>query len=185
MWYDGAVKVSWWIVLILFLAGFAALNIWVYPRVPGRIPVHFALDGTPDVWHAKTPLAWFTPFVISLGFSLLFFILAVTIRRIGAKNPAVLSIPMKSAFLKLPPDRRTFAFDAMEEFLALQAVLLSLLFFSIQVATYAYLVKEIPVNTIVFPVFTVYTLVITVSTIAFYAVLKRRIEEEVRAFLQE
>jgi uncharacterized membrane protein len=44
------------ILLILAMLGFA---LWAWPRLPGRIPAHFGIDGRPDAWTGKGISSWF------------------------------------------------------------------------------------------------------------------------------
>jgi len=54
-----------WTGVVFFLVLHALGSLLAWSRVPDRIPIHFSFGGTPDVWAAKSPAAWFGPWLVS------------------------------------------------------------------------------------------------------------------------
>lgn len=102
---------------------------WFYPGLPAQFPVHFALDGTPDRFAAKTPGEWFLlPSLVS-GLHLLFaLVLPWWIQRLAARNSPFLNLPDKAAFAALPTAARVRAVLPVLSLLQLLAAEITLLF---------------------------------------------------------
>jgi uncharacterized membrane protein len=116
------------VLLVALFAGSA----WAYPRLPGRIPMHFDLAGRPDAWAGRSIFSWFMlPTVAALLAGFMRWISGV-----GARNPHTWNLPEKRRFLAMSPQARAPIVARMQEFLALVGVLVTALMGAIQVAVY-------------------------------------------------
>ena len=97
------------------------------------------------------------------------------IYKFGRKNPAVLTIPLKHYFLKLPFEKQLFVFDYMSRFLAVQAILVTALFGALQAAIYFTATEHISASYLLLPAFFSYAVLVTGTTFLFYMSLKSQI----------
>ena len=81
------------VVLLVFLAG---MIFYYHPRLPAKIPMHFAGDGTPNGWGGKGSLIGI--FIIALGINGILYLIIFSMRWFS-KHPSLLSIPYKD----MPP----------------------------------------------------------------------------------
>lgn len=114
------------------LGALFAGSILAWPYLPGQIPAHFGLDGTPERWAETTPLAWFAMPLVALGANLLLYISAF----LASRNTRYLSIPDKERLLSLPPERQQPVLEALRVSLQAVCLPLTLVFCLVQVATY-------------------------------------------------
>ncbi len=97
-------RLAHWLNSIL-LFGLFCFSGWAYPRLPGRIPVHFNASGNPDCWAEKSRGLWFALPIVALGMTGLMYLMSLAVK--GARrNPRWLNIPNKAQFLALPPERQ-------------------------------------------------------------------------------
>jgi len=89
----------------ILLLGLLFFSEWAYPRLPGRIPVHFNASGNADCWAEKSRGLWFALPIVALGLTGLMYLMSLAVS--GARhNPRWLNIPHKAQFLALPPERQ-------------------------------------------------------------------------------
>lgn len=109
-----------------------AFSIWVWPRLPERIPVHFGADGQPDRWSEATLVSWFmlpAIGVISWAF----------VRVAGAwalRRPERMNLPSGGTVADYPPEVRPAVVEHMRGFLALVGFEVLLIFGLIVVGSY-------------------------------------------------
>ena len=115
---------AWTALNLLLLALFFLVSAAVYPSLPARIPLHFALDGRPDWWVARSWLAWFALPLLGVGCVLL-------VEGAGwasQRQPQLWNVPEQRRFLELTPEARAPLVARLRGFLTrIQAALLLLL----------------------------------------------------------
>ncbi|HST58559.1 MAG TPA: DUF1648 domain-containing protein [Longimicrobium sp.] len=116
---------------ILVLALFAA-SAWAYPRLPERIPIHFGFSGQPDAWAGRSIASWFLLPAITAALALMMHAISMY----GASNPHLWNLPDKRRFLALPRAEQAPILARMQRFIAMIAVVLTLLLGSIQAGIY-------------------------------------------------
>ncbi|MGA2531577.1 MAG: DUF1648 domain-containing protein [Candidatus Aminicenantales bacterium] len=99
-----------------------------YAALPGRVPVHFGISGTPDRWGSKSEFLVLV--AVSWGLTILFYAFTLAVPRL-ARNPQYLNIPRKDEFLKLRPEKQAPFWDFLQEFMAGLAVSVNLIFYLI------------------------------------------------------
>lgn len=117
-------------VAFLLLYGMGVVLTW--SDVPGRIPMHFGLDGEADRWTERAGLIWF-------GLPALAAALAVFIRTLGrfaVRNPEIWNVPRKEFFLRLSPDQRAPVVESLESYLAGTSLAMGCLFAALQAGVY-------------------------------------------------
>lgn len=116
--------------LLAVLVGASAV---VYPRLPGRFPVHFDVQGHPNRYATGGSLEWF---IVPLVAGFLVALLAV-VGRLSYGRPDLVSVPDKERLLRLPRERRDRVVHVMVAWLDRMATLLLCLFGLIQASIYA------------------------------------------------
>lgn len=157
-----------WFLLLLLLVLYAVVLWRLYPHMPRRLPYHFDTTGVADVMQAKSLKRWYAPFSTVLFLSLVFFICGRFLVRAGEKTPGTFSVPLGAGFGKLPLEIRTRVFRLLDTYLAFHAVLLVLLFFSIQSFTYLHMTRHPKVAIPLYLSFFFYALTIMFGTYMFY-----------------
>jgi uncharacterized membrane protein len=109
------------VVLSAFLVGMVCYYI---PRLPAKIPMHFAADGTPNGWSDKSGLIGLL--AVALGITGIFYIIMFSLRSLS-KRPSILNIPRKELFLALPPEKKEIYWNLMKEHLAAMAAAMNIL----------------------------------------------------------
>jgi uncharacterized membrane protein len=117
-------------VVFLALTTYTVLS--AYPRLPGRIPVHFNIAGDPDRWGEKSEILILVAVV--WGLNILLYAFAVSMPRL-ARNPQRLNIPHKQEFLKLPVEKQALYWDLLREFMTGMTVAVNLVFYLLVHAT--------------------------------------------------
>jgi uncharacterized membrane protein len=117
------------LVLIALMGGYVAS---VYPRLPGRIPIHFNMAGEPDRWSGRGGLV-LLPVLAVLMTAGLYLVIRLTPK--WAANPRYLNIPHKAEFLRLPAEKQAAYWNLYKEFFAALAAAMNLLFYLIVRAT--------------------------------------------------
>jgi hypothetical protein len=115
------------LILVLF-AGSA----WAYPHLPERIPVHFGFSGQPDRWESRSITSWFLLPAITAVLALLMH--GITL--FSVSNPELWNLPDKRRFLALPRAEQAPIIARMQRFIALVAVVATLLLGAIQAGIY-------------------------------------------------
>ena len=86
-----------------------AWAVWLWPDVPGRVPVHFGLNGEPNAWADRSAWSWFglpaVGLAIAAGVDVL---LRWSLSRPGAPG---INLPQKETVLALPPERQAPVWD--------------------------------------------------------------------------
>ncbi|HYW11048.1 MAG TPA: DUF1648 domain-containing protein [Longimicrobium sp.] len=116
---------------ILILALFAG-SAWAYPHLPERIPVHFGFSGQPDAWAGRSIASWFLLPAITAALALMMHAMAAA----GASSPHLWNLPEKRRFLALPRTEQAPIIARMQRFIALIAVVATLLLGAIQAGIY-------------------------------------------------
>jgi uncharacterized membrane protein len=116
------------ILIVLLFAGSA----WAYPRLPERIPIHFGFSGQPDAWAGRSIASWFLLPAITAVLALMMHAMAAS----GASNPHLWNLPDKPLFLRLPRPEQAPIIARMQRFLAMLAVVVTLLLSAIQAGIY-------------------------------------------------
>ncbi len=122
---------------IAVLHGFVLLlfwtqALWLWARLPARIPVHFGGDGLPDRWLHATPLAWLALPLTGTALSGLVW----GIGRWAATVPRLWNVPEKERFLALSPQARAPIVGTVRGFLDGVGILTIVFFDLIQWWTY-------------------------------------------------
>lgn len=107
-------------------AGIAGLTAWlvsVWSTIPNRIPVHFGLSGVPDSWGDKSELLALS--LVGLGINVLILGLSALVPRLRGKW--VVSLPGKGDVLALPKERQTPYWNIAKEFMALMALMITVI----------------------------------------------------------
>jgi CubicO group peptidase (beta-lactamase class C family) len=117
------------ILLILAMLGFA---FWAWPRLPGRVPVHFGIDGRPDSWTEKGTSSWFALPGVAVLLTLLMGAFRVLMRR----YPHLVNLPDQSHLTDLPEAARGPVLEMLSGFLALVQTELLVIFGLIQIASF-------------------------------------------------
>lgn len=124
---------AWAFRCLLLLALLSVALLWthaalLYPALPDRIPTHFDAAGTPDRWAARSPANWFLLPSLAVVIVALFLSIAWWGRALVVRAPGIVNMPYKRLFLRLSPDARIRVFEPTRVFLALFALLLTVLF---------------------------------------------------------
>jgi len=109
------------VALSAFLVG---MVLYYIPRLPAKIPMHFAADGTPNGWSDKSGLIGLL--IVALGITGIFYIIMLSLRSLS-KRPSILNIPRKELFLALPPEKQEIYWNLMKEHLAAFAAAMNVL----------------------------------------------------------
>lgn len=80
-------------LLVIIPLGFA---IWLHPRLPGRIPVHFGADGRPDAWGGPDSI-YLGPSIMA-AVSLIVFVILTNLKRIDPKRHSAAHPMLMQAF---------------------------------------------------------------------------------------
>lgn len=116
---------------ILILALFAG-SAWAYPRLPGRIPVHFGFTGQPDRWESRSVASWFLLPAITGVLALVMHATSVY----SVSHPELWNLPDKRHFLALPRAEQAPIIARMQRFIAMIAVVVTMLLSAIQAGIY-------------------------------------------------
>ena len=168
-----------WLFLVFLLLIHSLFIVATVTSLLGEVLGRGVLTGEPDSWSRATPFLWSAPLIISLGFSILFFFSSLAVRRAGINHPELLSLPMKSQFLKLPSYERVRILTVAENNFFLQSILLFLLIAAMHGAIYLNISKGTSFNTLFLPVFLLYLAALFFSVIHLYRKLKRQIQEAI------
>lgn len=95
-------------------------------RLPEIIPIHFSIDGTPDNWSGKK--SFLNEMIIVVWALNAFLYLIIFLIPWFRKHPALISIPHKEIFLKLPPEKQQVLWNLLVEFLAALLTAVNILF---------------------------------------------------------
>ena len=120
-------------LLALFVAG----SLWVWPSMPDAFPIHFDLSGTPDRRAETTLFNW-------LLLPLLAIAIAALIHGIGqwvGRSPNALNMPNQERYDALPTEAKYDLARRAEHFLHAVAIGGTLLFATLQVASYQVAMK--------------------------------------------
>ena len=115
-------------LLAALYAGSAA----AYPRLPGRIPIHFDLAGNPDAWASTSLLSWFLLPLIATAMAGFLFVIG----RVSEYRPELWNVPEKPRFLALPAEARAPIAARLRAFMALMAVVTTAVMSTIQVEVF-------------------------------------------------
>ena len=97
------------LVLVLFWTQ----ALWLWPRLPARIPVHFGASGAVDRWAPTTLVTWFAlPLLAALISASLW-----GLGRWAVTAPKLWNVPEKERFLALSPEARAPVMDMVRGFL--------------------------------------------------------------------
>jgi uncharacterized membrane protein len=116
---------------VLLLALFAG-SAWAYPRLPGRIPMHFGFSGQPDAWASRSLVSWFLLPAITAALALGLHAIAAS----TANHPELWNVPDKRRFLALDAAARAPIVAKLREFVAFVGVVVTALMLVIQAAIY-------------------------------------------------
>lgn len=117
---------------LVLLAALFAGSAWAYPRLPGRIPMHFDLSGQPDRWAERSLFNWFLLPVFTAVLALFLHWIA----GVAARNPHTWNVPDKGRFLAMSPGARAPIVARMQAFVAFVSVVVTLLMSAIQFAIF-------------------------------------------------
>lgn len=161
-------------VLVLFWTQ----ALWLWPRLPARIPVHFGAGGTPDRWAGTTLLSWFLLPLVGTGLSALLW----GIGRWSVTVPRLWNIPQKERFLALSTEARAPIMNTLRGFMDGMAVAMLVLFDVIQWWTYRTAMGAAPGLPRLFPLIVAAIVVgAVIASVALYVRLQRQILEASRA----
>jgi uncharacterized membrane protein len=110
-------------VALLFLMGMTVSA--AYPKLPGRVPMHFDIAGRPDRWSGRSGLIVLLVLAAALT-AVLYVIIALSAK--WAANPRYLNIPRKEEFLRLPAEKQAAYWAVTREFFAGLAASVNLMF---------------------------------------------------------
>lgn len=116
---------------VLLLALFAG-SAWAYPRLPGRIPMHFGFSGQPDAWASRSIFSWFLLPIITAALALGLNAIAAS----TAAHPELWNVPDKRRFLAMGAAARAPIVVKLREFVAFVGVVVTALMVVIQLAVY-------------------------------------------------
>lgn len=116
------------LLVLALLAGSA----WAYPRLPGRIPIHFGLSGEPDRWAARSVISWYLLPAIAVATALGMHAISVY----GTRWPEAWNLPEKRRFLALPRSAQAPIIERMQGFLAFTGLVVTALFSVLQAGIY-------------------------------------------------
>lgn len=111
------------LVLLLLMGVFAVQS---YPRLPGRVPMHFNAAGQPDRWGGKEGLI--VLFAVPAVMTAVLYLLVAAAPRLG-QNARHVNIPHRAEFLKLPAEKQAVYWALYKEFFAALAASMNLLFY--------------------------------------------------------
>jgi len=114
------------------LAAYAAVCVVVWPRLPARIPLHFALNGTVDRWVERNFFVW-------LGLPLLLgviFLLIDLSAKAATQRAEYWNVPEKKRFLALTDEQRAPIFAELRRMLDVVCLFLLAVFVAIHTMMY-------------------------------------------------
>jgi uncharacterized membrane protein len=114
------------------LVGYWALCFVLYPRLPGRIAIHFDARGQADGWTDRPWLAWFGMPLLATATALLI----IGCAKLARQNPHLWNIPEKKRFLALTPEQREPILVELDKMLDLVTVYTVAVFLIVQVEIY-------------------------------------------------
>lgn len=121
-----------WRLNVAFYLLYAMGVVLTWGDLPGRVPLHFGLDGEADRWTERVGLIWFGLPALAAG-------LTVFIRTLGgfaARNPEIWNVPRKEVFVRLSPDQRAPVIASLEGYLAATSLAMGCLFATLQVGVF-------------------------------------------------
>jgi uncharacterized membrane protein len=120
------------LIALGLLAALYAGSAAAYPRLPERIPIHFGLAGNPDGWAGTSLLSWFMLPLIATAVAGLMLVAG----RLSEYRPELWNVPEKPRFLALPAEARAPIAARLRAFMALMAVMTTVLMGVIQVEVF-------------------------------------------------
>lgn len=117
---------------LLAVVGMWAFSAWAWPRLPGRIPLHFGPDGTPDRWGPPTATNWFLLPTLVVALNLVLLAAGRWIRR----DPSRINLPGGQRVDELPEAARTAVGDLMHTTLGVVQLMMNGVFILIQTTQY-------------------------------------------------
>ncbi|HSK20796.1 MAG TPA: DUF1648 domain-containing protein [Longimicrobiales bacterium] len=153
------------------------LSLYVYPELPERIPLHFAADGTPDRWGARSLLKWLLlPLIGAATIGLLYGVAWFLPGR-----PHLLNMPDKKKLLELPRPLQDRVLAAAVAMMYYTALALAVMFASIQYGAWVSATTGTSSSaTVVGIIFAL--VVMPFVTIGFLVVIQRRLDEAWREY---
>ncbi|HEX6041894.1 DUF1648 domain-containing protein [Longimicrobium sp.] len=116
----------------VLLAALLAGSAWAYPRLPGRIPMHFNAAGQVDRWEGRSPASWFMLPILAAVLAVFMWGIGI----IGERHPHTWNVPDKPRFLALSPEARAPIMARMGEFLAFVSLMCTALMSALQLTLY-------------------------------------------------
>ena len=163
-------------IALLGLFGFTG---WAYPRLPGKIPVHFNAAGNPDCWAEKSWGIWLALPLVALGLTMFMYLVRWSMQGIR-RNARWVNIPHKAQFLALPPGRQVPIWQRLRMMFFWLAVPLNGLFIFLQVAIWkTALGQGMPAA---FPLATILFVVLELGMVLFLTV---RLSRSIRLAIEE
>lgn len=114
------------------MVAFVWLAVYVWPRLPARIPRHFGASGEVDAWADRSLSAWFALPAIGLFTVLVLELSAWLVLR----RPQFINMPSKQHFMALPPEEQAPIAREIALFIQGLSTMMILLFAAIQWATW-------------------------------------------------
>lgn len=100
---------------VLLAATTVGFAVWVWPRLPDRIPVHFGADGQPDRWSDTTVFSWFL--LPAIGLATWGFITLA--RQWVVRRPEKMNLPSGGTLADYPVEVRPAVVEHMKAFMSL------------------------------------------------------------------
>ena len=124
---------------LVFLALMVISLVQAWPRLPERIPVHFAMDGTPN--RDGSPMELVVIVLVAI-LSTLPLTAAGFWMKWMRRYPRWINIPRKKEILTLPPEQQSPYWEWTAEFMTAMGAAMALLFFLLIRATLAMVTEE-------------------------------------------